>query len=64
MQMCLVHSVEVLGTLKTLDKSFEKDNHALERGCWESLWKCVLKIRVGKFLTGQEETAKLASVDT
>lgn len=39
-------SMEVLGTLKDLDKGFEKDNHELEGSCWKSLW------------TGEQETGK------
>lgn len=31
-QMCSVSSVEMLGTIKDLDKGFEKGNHGLERG--------------------------------
>lgn len=50
-------SVEWLGTLKDLDKGLEKDNHGLEGG-WKSLGNFVLKIRVDKLLTEQEETAK------
>lgn len=30
-------SMEKLGTLKDLDKGYEKDNHALEGSCWKSL---------------------------
>lgn len=50
--------MEILGTLKDLDKGFEKDNHELEGSCWKSLSKFVLKIKGGKLLTGQQETAK------